>query len=120
MCWIPKPQMKITHAELSYWGSTADALSVPPLFEQTGRPAWNVASRVQKGTICTQPLQRKQSRCQKLTSGTEKRVSRRSKKGPLYRRESRRPSSLLAVPGGPINKMCSPLRAASSISRTCT
>lgn len=53
------------------------------------------------------------------TSGTEKRVSSLSKKVPAQRRDSLRPSSLLAVPGGPIYRMCSCERAASSSNRTC-
>lgn len=53
-----------------------------------------------------------------LTSGTEKRVNRRSKNWPSYRRARRRPSSLLAVPGGPIKRMCSPASAARSSRRT--
>ena len=62
-----------------------------------------------------------QARCEAkliVTSGTENLVSSLSKKVPLYKRERRLPSSLLAVPGGPINRMCSPLRAAKSIKRT--
>lgn len=52
------------------------------------------------------------------TSGTEKRVSRRSKKVPEMSLFMRRPTSDLAVPGGPTSRMCSPLMAASSSSRT--
>ena len=43
----------------------------------------------------------------KFTSGTEKRVSSLSKNVPAHRRDSRRPNSLLAVPGGPMYSMCS-------------
>ena len=53
-----------------------------------------------------------------ITSGTEKRVSNLSKKVPAHRRDSRRPNSLLAVPGGPMYSMCSCDRAASSSNRT--
>mmetsp|Transcript_38990 Transcript_38990/g.124084 ORF Transcript_38990/g.124084 Transcript_38990/m.124084 type:complete len:221 (+) Transcript_38990:1054-1716(+) len=54
----------------------------------------------------------------KSSSGTEKRVRRRSKKTPWHTMESLRPSSDLAVPGGPRKRMCSPAMAARSISRT--
>ena len=46
-------------------------------------------------------------------------MSSLSKNVPLYRPARRRPSSLFAVPGGPMNSMCSPASAASSSSRTC-
>ena len=54
-----------------------------------------------------------------LTSGTEKRVSRRSKYFPPVSLLSRRLSSDLAVPGGPNSSRCSPASAASSSSLTC-
>ena len=54
----------------------------------------------------------------KRTSGTEKRVSSLSKKVPAHKRDRRRPSSLLAVPGGPMYSTCSCDRAARSSSRT--
>ena len=54
-----------------------------------------------------------------LTSGTENLVSSRSKYVPLTSLCSRRPTSLLAVPGGPISSMCSPLTAARRSRRTC-
>jgi len=53
------------------------------------------------------------------SSGTEKRVSRRSKYRPPVRRARRRESSLLAVPGGPSSSRCSPASAAKIIRRTC-
>mmetsp|Transcript_4029 Transcript_4029/g.14804 ORF Transcript_4029/g.14804 Transcript_4029/m.14804 type:complete len:224 (+) Transcript_4029:1173-1844(+) len=54
------------------------------------------------------------------SSGTEKRVNRRSKKIPPSPQTelSRRPSSDFAVPGGPSNNKCSPQNAANSKSRT--
>mmetsp|Transcript_50316 Transcript_50316/g.116819 ORF Transcript_50316/g.116819 Transcript_50316/m.116819 type:complete len:215 (+) Transcript_50316:1168-1812(+) len=50
----------------------------------------------------------------KTSSGTEKRVSKRSKKKPSQTCDSLRANKLFAVPGGPKRKRCSPLRAASS------
>ena len=54
----------------------------------------------------------------KSSSGTEKRVSRRSKYFPPVSAASRRDSSDLAVPGGPRRSRCSPARAARSRRRT--
>mmetsp|Transcript_1056 Transcript_1056/g.3258 ORF Transcript_1056/g.3258 Transcript_1056/m.3258 type:complete len:260 (-) Transcript_1056:429-1208(-) len=52
------------------------------------------------------------------SSGTEKRVSKRSKYSPPVRDDRRLDSSDLAVPGGPSSSRCSPQSAASSIKRT--
>ena len=56
-----------------------------------------------------------------LASGTVNLVRSRSKNFPPPHSEaSRLPSSLLAVPGGPMKRMCSPDKAARSISLTST
>lgn len=53
-----------------------------------------------------------------FTSGTENRVRSLSKKLPLYSLDNLLPNSDFAVPGGPMNKICSPLKAAKSINLT--
>ena len=68
----------------------------------------------------------KQKACKKhhegaLASGTVNLVRRRAKKvPPLHSAANRLPRSLLAVPGGPMKRTCSPARAAKSISLTST
>mmetsp|Transcript_42910 Transcript_42910/g.115323 ORF Transcript_42910/g.115323 Transcript_42910/m.115323 type:complete len:278 (-) Transcript_42910:346-1179(-) len=56
----------------------------------------------------------------KISSGTEKRVNRRSKNEPAHMPESRRESRLFAVPGEPSRKRCSPESAANKSSLAST